>query len=174
MIYSQEIYWEVMATYSRLMREECDSFYTVRGKELLFIDAANVIHEEAAKAGEFVEVQFQGADRYHYPSPADLSHPTAISRWRLHQENVRLYQHVAQQEIYMDKLRSLGLKDVEIAMNKDVSVASWYRLLYLESPSEEVIREGLEQVRNPKLLALIGNAGYDTRKILRWRKRIDI
>lgn len=172
MIYSQEIYYEVIATYSRIMREKCDSFYTMEGKESSFVTAANVIHEIAAKAREFVEVQFQGADMYHYPSPEDLSHSIAISRWRLHEENERLYYHVAQQEIYMEKLRSLGLEDSEIAMSPDVSLAPWYRLLHLDSPSEEVIREGLEQVRNPKLLALIGGGGYDTKKILRWRERI--
>lgn len=173
MIYSKEIYWEVISTYSRLMREQCDSFFTVRGKESQFIDAANLIHEVAAKAPEFVEVQFQGADRYHYPSPCDLSHPTAVSRWKLHEDNKRLHQHVAQQEIYMDKFRALGLEDSEIAMNPEVSIASWFRLLHLESPSEKVIKEGLEEIRNPRLLSLINSVGYNTKKILRWRREIE-
>lgn len=171
-VYNREIYWEVLASYSRLMRKKCDSLYTMRGKEQAFVEAANLIYEIAAKASEYVWVQFQGADMFHYPVPEDLSRPTAVYRWRLYDRNKRLEGHVNQQEVYMDKYRDMGLEDREIASLAEVPLAAWYRLLHLDSPPEGWLMEGLEQVRNPRLLELVGKKGYDTRKILRWRHKL--
>ena len=175
-IVSHEVFWKAVSTYSRLRRSLCDSFYCLpypleESKQYRdFVLASNRIYEIAAKPEDFVMVQFKGADMVHYPRPKDLRHPKAEDRWRLYERNKTLEAHVNQQEIYMSKLRDRGLSDEEIACS-DLPLASWYRLLLIDSPSEALIEEGLDQLRNPRLFEIVSSRGYDVRKIMRWKER---
>lgn len=174
---NNQVFWKTISTYSKLRRNLCDSFYCL--KEPIeesdeyedFVRAANYIFEMAAPPEEYVAVQFQGADMYHYPVPRDLSHPIAEKRWRLFVANKNVENHVRQQEIYLSKLLDKGLSKKEAVLSEKTPFAAWFRLLFIDTPSDELIREGLEEVRNPRLLEQILERGYDTKNIMRWRNK---
>lgn len=162
-IRSSEVYWEVLETYSALMRQREESFrldLPLRGQERKrFAELSNRLYSEGIPVDQFLSFHVGRGNTLDY-----IGSQEAVRDWYRDYFNKNLPRHIDQQEKYRSFYEmTLGI-DSRVLLNLGhLPFRSWYRVLVLEDDArEEWIFSAKKYVRRTTLIDVLKQKGYDT------------